>query len=87
MPKHSRALRITGLVVGGVVVAVSAMRYRDVNGRGVFTPFEGRYDRFERREGVMIPSSAEVAWLLPEGRYGYWRGQPTDVRFDLAKLP
>ena len=71
----------------GEVIGMSAMRYRDVNGRGVLTPFEGRYHGFERREGVMIPSSAEVAWLLPEGPYAYWRGRPVAVRFDLAPAP
>lgn len=68
----------------GELRGMSALRYRDVNGRGVLMPFEGRYRGFEKREGVMIPSSAEVAWLLPEGRFSYWRGQPVAVRFGLA---
>ena len=68
----------------GELTSISAMRYRDVGGRSVLTPFEGRYARFERRNGVMIPASAEVAWLLPEGRYTYWRARPTEVSYDLA---
>ena len=24
----------------------------------------------------------EVAWLLPEGRFAYWRGHPVEVRYD-----
>lgn len=70
----------------GEVERMTAMRYRDVKGTGVLTPFEGRYERFERREGVMVPASAEVAWLLPEGRFAYWRGRPTAVTYDLGPL-
>lgn len=66
----------------GELLRMSAMRYRDVDGRGVLTPFEGHYSGFVRRQGVMIPSSAEVAWLLPEGRYAYWRGEPAVVRYE-----
>ena len=45
-------------------------------------PFEGRYRDYARRNGIMIPMSAEVAWLLPEGRFAYWRGHPAEVRYD-----
>jgi len=61
---------------------MTAMRYRDVNGAGVLTPFEGRYHGYVRREGVMVPGSAEVAWLLPAGRFDYWRGQPAEVTYE-----
>ncbi len=70
----------------GEMTGMTTLRYRDVGGRGVLTPFEGRYGRFERRDGVMIPASAEVAWLLPEGRFAYWRAQPIDVRYDLTAI-
>ena len=66
---------------------MTALRYRDVNGTAVLTPFEGRYERFERRAGVMRPAAAEVAWLLPEGRFAYWRGQPADVTYELGTAP
>lgn len=68
----------------GEMTRMTAMRYRDVNGVGTPTPFEGRMTDFARREGVMIPMSSEAAWLLPEGRYPYWRGRPVDVRYELA---
>lgn len=66
----------------GEITGMTAMRYRDVNGTGVPTPFEGRYEDFARRNGVMIPMSAEVAWLLPEGRFPYWRGHPVEIVYD-----
>jgi hypothetical protein len=84
------AVRVSGdfhFAQTGELAGMSAMRYRDVNGRAELTPFEGRYHQFERRDGLMIPSSAEVAWLLPEGRYEYWRGQIVDVHYDLARRP
>jgi hypothetical protein len=58
---------------------MTAMRYRDVDGRGVLTPFEGRYGAYVRRGGVLVPGESEVAWLLPEGRFAYWRGEPVAV--------
>ncbi|HET9985710.1 MAG TPA: DUF6544 family protein [Longimicrobiales bacterium] len=72
---------------GGEPTRMTALRYRDVNGTGVLTPFEGRYGDFGRREGVMIPLSAEVAWLLPEGRFPYWRGRPAEIEYDRARQP
>jgi hypothetical protein len=68
----------------GEITGMTAMRYRDVNGAGVLTPFEGRYRDYTRRDGVMVPMSAEVAWLLPEGRFAYWRGRPEQVEYDRA---
>ena len=69
----------------GELTRMTAMRYRDVNGVGVLTPFEGVNHGFERRNGVMIPTSSEVAWLLPEGRFPYWRGRPVEVRYQLGR--
>jgi hypothetical protein len=71
----------------GELVGMSAMRYRDVDGRAVPTPFQGRYHEFVRREGIMIPSHSEVAWSLPEGPYVYWRGTPRELHYDLAGAP
>jgi hypothetical protein len=60
----------------GEIVGASMTRYRDVNGRGVPTPFEGRYaSEYRRVAGMMIPVGGEVAWLLPEGPFAYWRGR------------
>ncbi|HET7620805.1 MAG TPA: DUF6544 family protein [Gemmatimonadaceae bacterium] len=65
----------------GEVTGMTALRYRDVNGTGVLTPFEGQYRDYSRRNGVMVPMSSEVAWLLPEGRFAYWRGRPLEVKY------
>jgi hypothetical protein len=68
----------------GELTGMTAMRYRDVHGTGVLTPFEGRYRDYARHDGMMIPTSAEVAWLLPEGRFPYWRGRVARVEYDRA---
>ena len=68
----------------GEMTRMTALRYRDVNGTGVLTPFEGRYERFIREQGVMVPGAAEVAWLLPEGRFAYWRGHPSSISYELV---
>lgn len=66
----------------GEITRMTAMRYRDVNGTAVLMPFEGAYRDFDRRNGVLIPMAAEVAWLLPERRFPYWRGRPVEIRYD-----
>ncbi len=66
----------------GEITSMTALRYRDVNGANVLTPFEGRYREYAHSNGIMIPMFAEVAWLLPEGRFAYWRGHPAEVRYD-----
>lgn len=58
----------------GEISRFTAERHRSVDGRNVLTPFEGRYFSYIRWNRVMVPARAEVAWLLPEGRYPYWRG-------------
>jgi hypothetical protein len=51
-------------------------RERDVGGgRTVPTPWQGRFARYERRDGFRIPLEGEVEWLLPEGSQPYWRGE------------
>jgi len=68
----------------GEVTRMTAMRYRDVNGTGVLTQFEGCYRDYARRNGLLIPMAAEVAWLLSEGRFPYWRGRPVEVSYKQA---
>lgn len=57
----------------------TAERGRDVNGRSVPTPWEGRFTEWGERGGARVPLAAEVAWLLPEGRQTYWRGRLVSI--------
>ena len=68
----------------GEVVRISAMRYRDVKGTPVLTPWEVRLRDYARVSGMMVPRAGEVAWLLPEGRLPYWRGRMVEARYELA---
>lgn len=59
-------------------------RGRSVAGAIVPTPWEGRWSRYARRDGMLVPMAGEVAWELPEGDKPYWRGQVTSLRYDMA---
>jgi hypothetical protein len=79
---HDGAVRVRAdfhFAPTGEMTRMTALRHRDVNGRGVLTPFEGRYGAYVRLGGVLVPGESEVAWLLPEGRFPYWRGRPVEV--------
>lgn len=66
---------------GEIVSVYTPARYRDVNGKGVPTPWEGHFREYERIDGMMVPREGEVAWLLPEGRFTYWRGRVAGVEY------
>jgi uncharacterized protein DUF6920 len=65
------------------IVGTSGMRYRDVKGTPVPTLWVGEHRDYERIDGVMVPASGEVGWVLPDaGRTPYWRGRLVEVKFD-----
>jgi hypothetical protein len=67
----------------GLVQSVfTSARMRDVDGRAFPTPWQGRFTRYEERDGMKIPVESEVEWLLPEGPQVYWRGELTDVELE-----
>lgn len=69
----------------GLVHTVSAeARGRTVGGRVVPTPWEGRWSDYQWRDGMQVPTTGEVAWLLPQGRKPYWRGRMTRIAYAFA---
>lgn len=46
------------------------------------TPWEGVFDEYVELGGMRVPKRASVAWILPEGRYEYWRGEITSLRIE-----
>ena len=62
----------------GLVEEVSGRRYRRENDDEA--TWIGRFDAYERRNGLLVPTEGEVAWRLPGGDVPYWRG--TLTRFD-----
>jgi hypothetical protein len=67
----------------GLVRSVFAPdRARDVNGRGVPTPWQGRWFEYGEHDGMRIPLRGEVEWILPEGPQVYWRGLVTGISYE-----
>lgn len=57
-------------------------RGRAIGGKTVPTPWEGTWQEYHSREGMLVPGKGEVAWLLPEGRKPYWRGEITELTYE-----
>jgi hypothetical protein len=45
------------------------------------THWECRVWNYQRHGTLLIPQEGEVAWILPEGRYPYWRGTLTALEY------
>jgi len=61
-----------GRIVGG-----SAIRPRAEGKSTVETKWSGAFGDYRSFGRMRVPTSAEVAWLLPEGPFTYWRGRVT----------
>lgn len=57
-------------------------RGRMVGGETSMAPWEGGWSHHQRVDGMTVPLTGEVAWLLPEGRKTYWRGTVTSLRHE-----
>ncbi len=69
----------------GLIESVQAQARGRALGREVIpTPWEGRFSHYELLDGMLIPRSGEVAWLLPEGRKTYWRGDVEKIKYEFA---
>ncbi|MBU1106834.1 MAG: hypothetical protein KKB51_09225 [Candidatus Riflebacteria bacterium] len=60
-------------------------RGRTVAGAVIPTPWEGRWNNYELRDGMRVPVEGEVAWILPEGAKPYWRGRITKLSYEFAQ--
>ena len=69
----------------GEIVQLNAQRYRDVDGVSVLTPWSVDLSDHALVKGMRIPLRGEVAWLLPEGRLGYWRGRIDKIEHTFAR--
>jgi len=69
----------------GEIVRISAMRYRDADGKSGLTPWVGHWSDYHQVNGMMIPTSGEVEWMLPEGPFPYWRGRIIDAQYEFAR--
>ena len=70
----------------GLIAWVRAdARGRMVGGHTVPTPWEGRWSNYQLCNGMRVPMSGEVAWLLPGGDKPYWRGTITLLEYEFAR--
>ena len=68
-----------------VIASVRAdARSRATRGGTIIAPWEGVWSDWERRDGMLVPTAGEVAWILPEGRLPYWRGRVKDIQYEFA---
>lgn len=62
---------------GDIVGAKTTTRPR---GTGV-QPWEGRFSDYREFDGIRAPSTGEVWWDAPGGRFVYWRGEVVSLRW------
>jgi hypothetical protein len=64
----------------GDIAGVSAeARPRLEGGRTVERPFCGGFGEYRELGSVRVPTTAEVAWELPDGSFPYFRGRVTSL--------
>lgn len=72
----------------GLIETVRAdARGRTVAGKIDMRPWEGRWSNYQEREGMRVPLTGEVAWMLPPeegGRKPYWRGTIQSLTYEFA---
>jgi hypothetical protein len=93
-PRSARmTLRQDGLPVSAVVeiddegklTRLRAERYREVGGgRAELTPWIARCGDYRAFGGLLVPSSVEISWLLPEGEFKAIRFRVTTLEYNVA---
>ena len=63
----------------GYLRRLTADRYRQDT--DTTAPWVGRYGTYEKRNGMEIPTEAEVGWETAEGAVPYWRGEITEIEY------
>jgi hypothetical protein len=73
----------------GLIETVRAdARGRTIGNRIVLRPWEGRWSNYQVRDGMHVPMTGEVAWLLPPeegGRKPYWRGTINSLSYEFSQ--
>jgi hypothetical protein len=65
----------------GDVRRIAAMRYRDVSGIPVLTPWTGDFTNYARLGELMIPLEGAVDWVPATGPFCVWRGRIIDAQY------
>lgn len=69
---------------GLVREVVAPERARAVGKEMIPTPWRGRHEGYREMDGFLIPTRAEVEWVLAAGPQPYYRGEIDEVRHDPA---
>jgi len=67
---------------GEIVEVYTSERYREVNGEYMLFPWKGEFSNYVEIGGYRIPSGGEVAWILEDGTFPYWRASIKQIDFD-----
>jgi hypothetical protein len=51
----------------------------------VQAPWEGRFSDYQTRDSMLVPLAGEVAWMRPEGRKTYFKGDVAQLRYEFAR--
>jgi hypothetical protein len=71
---------------GGLLTSIRAeARGRNVGDATVPTPWECRFADHEMHDGMRVPMTGEVFWILPEGSQPYYRGRITKLAYEFAR--
>lgn len=70
--------------IGKIISVFTPGRYREVSGRYELTPWEGHFRNYEERDGMWIPTEADVEWQLRDGNLPYWKGRIVQVTYEFA---
>jgi hypothetical protein len=74
-----------GFAQDSTIKGVRAEARSYINGARIeMHPWEGSWSSYHERDGMRVPLKGEVAWLMPEGRKPYWRGNVTDIAYTFA---
>ncbi|MEO5751433.1 MAG: DUF6544 family protein [Usitatibacter sp.] len=69
----------------GLVSTVWAKSRTMVSGKEVQqAPWQGKFDAYDWRGGMLVPTIGEVEWQLPQGPVPYWRGRITQIEYAFA---
>jgi hypothetical protein len=77
---------VFGFGADGLIQTIQAdARARTVGERIEMTPWRVRLWGYAPRDNALIPLDGEVAWLLPQGPYPYWRGHIESISLEPAR--
>ena len=68
--------------VGEVSGIYAAERWGRFGGTYELVPWEGRFGNYTRKQGVLVPATAEVGWHRASGFWSFWRGEVLDLNYD-----